>query len=103
VSDVQHYPAWDEIVTYGDNSPGKRVLADSDTLKYVLVGLGEGLKIPPHPAPTTVFHVLEGSGWVVIDGTRTPIKARETIVAPAGIPRGLEAETRMTLLVAHGA
>ena len=103
MSDIQHYPAWDEIVTYGEDGPGKQVLSQSDTLKYVLVGLGAGQRIPPHPASTTVFHVLEGNGWIIVDGERTPIKARETIVVPADIPRGLEADTRMTLLVTHGA
>jgi quercetin dioxygenase-like cupin family protein len=102
MSDVLHYPAWDRIVTYGENGPSKRVLAESDTLKYVLVGLGAFLRIPPHPTPTTVFHVLEGNGWLVINGERTPIEAKETIVAPAGVRRGLEAESRMTLLVTHG-
>ncbi len=103
MNEVQHYPAWDEIATYTDGAPSKQILVDTDTLKYVLVGLEAGVSIPPHPAKTTVFHVLGGSGWAVIDGEKTPIKAKETIVVPADTPRGLEADTRMTVLVTHGA
>ena len=101
MSDTQFYPAWDEIVEYAQKGPGKRILADSDTLKSVLVGLQPGAKTPPHPAPTTVFHVLEGNGWVVVGSERIAVKARETVVVPGGTPRGVEAETQMAMIVAH--
>ena len=61
------------------------------------------LPLPTRPGHVHAYLLSGDNGWIIVDGERTPIKARETIVVPADIPRGLEADTRMTLLVTHGA
>ena len=40
---------------------------------------------------------------IVIEDERIPVKAKETVIVPAGIPRGVDADTRMALIIAHGA
>ena len=92
---------WKEKVDYSPEGPQPQPLIATDKLKSVLVGLESGQKIPSHPAPTAVYHFLDGSGWMIVDGERFPVQAGATIVVPEGAARGVEAETKLAFLGTH--
>jgi quercetin dioxygenase-like cupin family protein len=95
------YPDWRENVVFSPDGPKPQVLMGDDKLRVVIAGLEAGQKIPPHPEGESVFHFLEGSGWMVIGDERLAVKAGATVVAPAGATRGIEAETRLVFLAAR--
>lgn len=97
------YPDWKEKVTFSADGPQPQPLVETGGFKAVLVGLEAGLKIPTHPAPTAVYHFLEGTGWMTVGDQRYAIAPGATIVAPDGVERGVEAVTRLAFLGAHGA
>ena len=50
-------------------------------------------RIEPHSNPnTTWFIVIEGGGWVIVDGERLRVAAGEAVLWPAGVPHGAWAE-----------
>ena len=50
-------------------------------------------RIDPHTNPNvTWFIVIEGGGWVVVDGERTRISAGEAALWPAHVPHGAWAD-----------
>ncbi len=77
------------------------MLLETDKLVVVVVGLEAGQKIPPHNAPASVFHFLEGNGWMIANGKRLPIKQGATVIVPDGGSRGVEAETKLVFLGAQ--
>jgi quercetin dioxygenase-like cupin family protein len=50
-------------------------------------------RIEPHSNPnTTWFVVIEGGGWVVVDGERSRVAAGEAVLWPPGVPHGAWAD-----------
>ena len=50
-------------------------------------------RIEPHSNPnTTWFVVIEGGGWVIVDGERTRVAAGEAVLWPPGVPHGAWAD-----------
>ncbi|MGB3713338.1 MAG: cation transporter [Candidatus Promineifilaceae bacterium] len=96
------YPAWQEIITYSTDGPHHKKLIETDEYKAVLVGLEANQKIPPHPASAATYHFLDGTGWMVVDGERLGVGPGATVVVPTGVPRGVQAETRLAFLASHG-
>ena len=92
------YPKWKETVVFDADGPRHQELIVTDTFRAVLVGLEAGQKIPPHPASAAAYHFLQGSGWVTVDDERFAVEPGATVVVPSGIPRGIEAETRLAFL-----
>ncbi len=102
MSEVKNISNWKSIVEFSVDGPRHQVLLDTETYRAVLVGLEAGVNIPPHPSTDATYHFLEGSGWMVVDGTRHPVSAGTTMVVPANAERGIEAETRLAFLGSHG-
>ncbi len=92
------YPDWRQAVKYLPEGPQPIVLAETNKMKVVLVGLEPGQALPPHVAPTGVYHFLDGRGWMRVDGQRIAVSAGSTVVVPEGAARGVEAETRLAFL-----
>lgn len=92
------YPDWREEVTFSADGPQPAILAETETLKVIVAGLEAGQKIPPHPEALAMYHILEGSGWMLVDGERLRVEAGATVITPAGAVRGMEAATRLTFL-----
>jgi quercetin dioxygenase-like cupin family protein len=92
------YPDWREKVVFSAEGPSPQVLMANDKAKVVVAGLQEGQRIPPHPEVLGVFHCLEGTGWMTVDGERLPFNAGATVIVPAGASRGVEAETQLVFL-----
>jgi quercetin dioxygenase-like cupin family protein len=97
------YPNWQDKIVFSADGPQPQILLDSDKFKVVLVGLNAGQKIPQHPAPSAVYHVLEGSGWILVADERIAVEAGATVVVPEGELRGFEARTRLAFIGSRGA
>jgi quercetin dioxygenase-like cupin family protein len=92
------YPNWQEKVVYSAAGPKPQVLLENEKLKVLIGGLEPGQVIPPHPESWAVYHFLDGSGWMRVDGERFPVGPGATVIAPAGAARGIEAQTRLAFL-----
>jgi quercetin dioxygenase-like cupin family protein len=92
------YPDWRDEVVFADDGPKPRKLLETSAFRAVLVGLEPGQRIPPHPAPASAYYILEGTGWMIVDGERLAIRPGAIITMPDGAVRGLEAETRLAFL-----
>ena len=91
------YPDWREKIVF-DKGPQHQELMLTDTFRAVLVSLEAGQKIAPHTSSSGAYHILEGTGSMIVDGERLAIEAGATIVVPKGAARGVEAETRLVFL-----
>jgi quercetin dioxygenase-like cupin family protein len=97
------YANWRDKVVFAADGPKPQFLLDSPKFKVVLVGLEAGQKLPTHPAPEAVYHVLEGSGTMLVGGERIAVEAGVIVVVAAGVPRGFEAKTRLAFMGSRGA
>ncbi len=95
------YPSWKGITVFSPNGPNPQRLLETDKLVVVIVGLEAKQEISPHNAPASVFHILEGSGWMIVNGEKLRVKQGATIIVPDGGSRAVEAETRMVFLGAQ--
>ncbi len=89
---------WRDSVVYSPEGPQPQVLMADDKAKFIIVGLEPGQQIPAHPEAAAMYHILDGSGWMTVDGERWAVMAGATVVMPVGTVRGLEAETRLAFL-----
>ena len=92
------YPNWKDQVVHGNDGPQPHVLVANEKVKALMAGLAPGAKIPDHAEAQALYHFLEGTGWMTVDGKRMPVSAGATIVMPEGAVRGLEAETRLAFI-----
>ena len=92
------YPDWREKVMYSAEGPHPQPLMADDKVKVVVAGLEPGQKIPPHAEAAAMYHILEGNGWMLVDGERLPVAQGAIVVMPAGTVRGMEAGSRLAFL-----
>lgn len=92
------YPDWHSQVVFSPNGPQPQVLFENDKFKTVIGGLEPGQKIPVHPEGAGVFHFLDGTGKMLVGDEAYPVKPGATIIVPAGVTRGMEAETRLAFI-----
>lgn len=92
------FPDWREQVHYAAPGPQPTLLLDEPDLRVLVAGLEPGGRVPPHPGPRGVYHILEGEGAIQVDDERHPVTAGATVIAPAGSVRGIEAVTRLAFL-----
>lgn len=97
------YPAWQDVIQFGDAGPNPQKIIETDNFRAVIVGLNAGQKIPPHPAPTSTYHFFAGTGSIIVNGERFAVQAGATIVVPDGATRSIEAETELAFLGAQAA
>ena len=95
------YPDWKAKVVYSNTGPQPQFLVESEQIKFVLAGLEPGQKIPEHPDKLAMYHFLEGTGWMLVDGERIPVQAGTTIITPEGAVRGMEAQTRLAFIASR--
>ena len=89
---------WQEQIVYATDGPQPQVLLDTGNLKIVLVGLEPGQIIPPHPASSSVYLIIDGTGWMTVNNDRVVLKPGVIVTMPAGTVRGIQAETRLAFL-----
>lgn len=95
------YPNWREKVVFSAQGVQPQVLWDDGKLKGLLAGLEPGQALPPHPEHLAMYHFLEGTGWMTVDGERYAVGAGATLFVPEGGVRGVEAESRLVFLAAR--
>lgn len=91
-------PAWQDIVRFSDEGPLPQILMSNDQARVLVAGLRAGQRIPVHPEALAVYHILEGTGWMTINGERHEIHAGTTLIAPDGAGRGMEAGSDLAFL-----
>jgi quercetin dioxygenase-like cupin family protein len=89
---------WKDRLVYAETGPQPQVLEENERHKVILAGLEPGQKIPEHPEGSAVYIILEGSGWMVVDGERLPVEAGSVVTMGNGAARGMEAETHLAFL-----
>ena len=98
-------PFFDHLVSHANFSQKDREavpLFQSDQLTVMLIGFEPGQSIPEHPGPTGAFYVIDGQGWISVDGERKEVQSGSLVIAPHNAPRSVEAKSRLTLLVSRG-
>ena len=80
---------------------GKSTLYQSG---HLLVGLnafepGQSHALHAHAGMDKVYLVIEGEGLFLLDGATLPMRAGDLLVAPDGVPHGVENNSRARLLV----
>ncbi|MBT8218167.1 MAG: cupin domain-containing protein [Acidimicrobiia bacterium] len=93
---------WRSTVTFSDEGPTPLSLTDTGQFKVVLVGLKAGQSIPSHPSPAAMYHFLDGTGTISVDGHLITVQPGATVIVPDGAHRGIEAETDVVFLGARG-
>lgn len=89
---------WKERVVFSKDGPKPQVLEETNLFKVILAGLEAGQSIPVHPEQGAVYTILQGSGWMTVDGDRFPVAAGAIISMVNGAVRGLEAVTPLAFL-----
>lgn len=84
------------------DGPQPQFLIDTPRFKTLVVGLEAGAQIPVHPDEAAMYHFLEGSGLMTIGDEIFEIKPGVTVIAPAGVKRGINAKTRLIFLGSKG-
>ena len=92
---------WREHIVFSASGPQPQVLIETDRFKSVLVGLEVGQKLPPHPGGAAMYHFLQGTGFVIVDGERLAVQAGATVVMPEGAERSIEATTQLAFIAAR--
>jgi quercetin dioxygenase-like cupin family protein len=90
-----------EHAQWRPNAMGKSTLYQS---AHLLVGLnafepGQSHALHAHAGMDKVYLVLEGEGQFLLDDARLPMKAGDLLVAPDGVPHGVENTSNGRLLV----
>jgi quercetin dioxygenase-like cupin family protein len=88
---------------FAADGPKPHFLLDTPQFKALVVGLEAGQQIPLHPGEAAMYHFLEGEGLMTVGDESFAIRPGATLVAPAGMPRGMNAKTRVVFLGAKGA
>lgn len=102
VSEI-YFPDTKARAVFAADGPKPQFLLDTPQFKVLVVGLEVGQQIPQHPGEPATYHFLEGEGQMTVGDETFAIKPGVTIIAPAGVPRGMSAKTRVVFLGSKGA
>ncbi len=90
---MQHPTPFDPLdhAVFAPERMGKATLHASPSL---LVGLnafepGQSHALHAHEGMDKLYHVLAGTGVLLLDGREEPLRAGQLVVAPAGAPHGV--------------
>lgn len=87
---------------FSEDGPQPQFLIDTPGFKTLVVGLEAGAQIPVHADEAAMYHFLEGTGLMTIGDEIFEIKPGVTVIAPAGVKRGMNARTRLIFLGSKG-
>ena len=88
---------------FAADGPKPNYLVDLPNFKALVVGLEAGQQIPLHPGEPAIYHFLDGSGLMTVGDETFAVNPGVTVFAPAGVPRGMNARSRLIFLGAKGA
>ena len=98
MTEAKLFPNWRDQIVYSADGPQPQILMVNDKVKILLAGLEPGQKIPEHAEVSSMYHFLEGTGWMLVDGERLAVTPGVTVVMPDGTVRGMEAKTLLAFL-----
>ncbi len=101
MSETIYYPDWRDQMDYVNGAVKSETIVEKGAFKSLLARLDAGAKIPVHPEGLGVYYFLEGRGWIIVDGERFAVGPGSVVVTPAGVSRGVEAETRLAFLASR--
>ncbi len=93
-----YLPDWRELVRFAAPDADPTLLRDEEGVRILMAGLDPGGRIPVHPERLAVYHVLDGTGLMLVDENRFALAPGATVIAPRGARRGMEATTRLAFL-----
>ena len=74
----------------------------SSRMRVLVLGLSPGQRMPTHPdRMDTLFLFTEGTGRVIVGEEEQEVKAGAFASVSAGVPRGIEADTQMVVLMVN--
>lgn len=90
-----------EHARWRDDAMGKSTIYESS---HLLVGLnafepGQSHRLHAHAGMDKVYLVVEGEGLFLLEDARLPMHAGDVLVAPDGVPHGVENNSGARLLV----
>ena len=90
-----------EHATWRSDAMGKSTIYQS---AHLLVGLnafepGQSHALHAHAGMDKVYLVVEGEGLFLLDGQQLPMREGDLLVAPDGVPHGVENNSGARLLV----
>lgn len=88
-------------VRYMPEGPRPQFVLDSDHVKVILAGLEPGQRIPVHPEALAFYSILTGQGTMQVGDEKYAIGPGTLIIVPAGVARGMVAETRLAFVAAR--
>ena len=97
-----YYADTQAVAAFAADGPSPRFLIDTPNFKSLVVGLEAGQQIPAHPGEAAMYHFLEGNGLMTVGDETFAVKPGVTLIAPAGVTRGMNAKTRLIFLGAKG-
>lgn len=89
---------WKDRVVFSKDGPQPQIVEENELFKVILAGLEAGQSIPVHPEQGAVYTILQGSGWMTVDGDRFPVTEGTIIGMDNGAARGLEAVTPLAFI-----
>ena len=104
-TDEIEMPFFDHLTSHANFSPKHQEatpLFQSDQFTVMLIGFEPGQRIPEHPGPAGAFYVVNGEGWISVDGERREVRTGTLVIATRDARRSAEAKSRLTLLVSRG-
>ncbi len=93
-----YVPDWRGLIRHTTTGPEPTILHNGPGFRALLAGIEAGGRIPTHPEGLGLYHVLEGTGTMTVDGTPYALSAGVTVIAPDGSTRGIEADTRLSFI-----
>lgn len=90
------------LAVFSNEGPKPHFLIDEPGFKTLVAGLEAGQQIPLHPAEPAMYHFLEGTGLMTVGDETFAVQPGVTVIAPGGVPRGMNAKTRLIFLGAKG-
>jgi quercetin dioxygenase-like cupin family protein len=99
MSQITFYPDWKEKVVYSVEGPQPQPIMETEHFKVVVVGFLAGQKMALHPAPSGVYHFIEGTGWMSVNDEHLPVGPGAIVIVPPDAKRGFEATTELSFFV----
>ncbi len=91
-----------DVVRFSAEGHSPYFFHDTDSFKSLVVGFEPGQATPVHPAGPATYYVVEGQGWITEGAQRHEVQAGSVVTVGAGVPRSIEAGTRLIVLAARG-
>jgi quercetin dioxygenase-like cupin family protein len=92
--------SFNALVSYEENGIVSKQIIKKATGNVTLFAFAAGQLLSEHSAPfDALVQVLEGTAKIVIGGVQNTVKSGESIIMPANIPHGVNANEKFKMLL----